>query len=65
MPQSKEGDNQQDGYSERLKARGSVLLILDPPEGSAERAELDSICAKLEQLTAPITVSGWDPPEDL
>lgn len=65
MPQPTGDDNQQDEYLERLKARCCMLLILDPPEGTAERAELDLICSRLEQLSAPITVRGWEPPEQL
>lgn len=53
-----------DSLLNELKQEGADLLIQGPDEGTADRARLDVIDAKIEQLTSPITSDDWSEPKD-
>lgn len=53
-----------DSLLKELKQEGAELLIQGPDDGTADRARLDVIDAKIEQLTSPITTGEWSEPTD-
>ncbi|MEG0922637.1 MAG: hypothetical protein RSG22_14675 [Comamonas sp.] len=52
-------------YLEALQAEADLLMKEQPEEGTSKHARLAVLLAKIEQLTNPITVPGWDFPEDM